>query len=70
MKTASFLSYFSYYMKPEYLAAVNSEIEHVHREPIDFGSLDAPSHIDAGGRRCYEYLPGCYTALSILAARG
>jgi hypothetical protein len=70
MKTASFLSYHSFNMHADYLYAVKDETETLSDAPLDFGSIDAPSCIAAGGRKSYEYAPGRYTTLTILAARG
>lgn len=48
MLTASYVCYWNYLMKPDYVSAAQDEVSHVATIPLDFGALDAPFAMAAG----------------------
>jgi len=68
MKTASYLNFLSFQMKQEYLDVAEVNLPFA---PVDFGALDAPLSIPAGGTYSYQCLfrDGCIT-MPMSFARG
>lgn len=71
MLTSAYLNYFSYKMRDDYVNDPLLEGARTAEQPLDFGAIDAPDCIAAGGYYSYQSTcrPGFTIPLPITASR-